>query len=291
MKWSRRWHVAAVLVSLWVLAANVFVSFPRARTKLVESPLPPRQRVVLPLAEAVRTPGDRLVLVYRLRNSGSAPVTVSVRVGDRALGEVQVAPGVSKRFDLSWERPRTPIATDMLELDGSPQTWVVEYAELANLHGYTVGTVEFLVLPDGQRFEGPPPWSWAVCAGSLMLVFVARPRRWWFPARAAHAALSAPAALLFVAAALSPFVSQFRVVLSVKTFVLGLAVMWLPQGLDLAVRVLRALASLALRAVRYILGLPWRAIAPVGGVVAYAVLLWLHVGSVCRRFGFLRVLQ
>jgi hypothetical protein len=279
MTWSRRWHAAAVLVSLWVLAANVFISFPRARTKLVETPLPPRPRVALPLADAVSTPGDRLVLVYRLRNIGSAPATISVRTGGRVLREVQIAPGVSRRFDLAWERPRTPVPTDTLELVGSSDTWVVEYAELANLHGYTVGAVEFLILPDAQRFEGPPPWSWALCAGSLMFVFVARPRRWWFLPRAAHVALSALVALLFVAATLSPFLSQFRVVLSVHTFVLGLALMWVPQELDLTSRALRALAPPALAGVRWIVRLPWRAIAPVAGVVGYAVLLWLHLGA------------
>jgi hypothetical protein len=279
MTWSRRWHVAVVLLSLWVLAANVFVSFPRERTKLVETPLPPRQRVVLPLAEAVHTPGDRLVLVYRLRNLGPVPVTVSARVGDRVLGVVQIAPGVSKRVDLAWPRPRAPLPTDTLELVGSSGTWVVEYAELANLHGYTVGTVEFLVLPDGQRFGGPPPWSWAVCAGSLMLVFVARPRRWWLPAHAVHAALSVLVALLLVAAALSPFVSRFRVVLSVQTFVLGLAVIWLPQELDLFVRALRALTPPALAVAGRIVRLPWRAIAIVGGGAGYAAVLWFHVGA------------
>lgn len=279
MTWSRRWHVAAVLLSLWVLAANVFVSFPRARIKLVETPLPPRQLVVLPLGEAARTPGDRLVLVCRLRNLGPAPVTVSARIGDRVLRDVQIAPGVSKRVDLAWERPRTPLPTDTLELVGRSGTWVVEYAELANLHGYTVGAVEFLILPDAQRFEGPPPWFWALCAGLSMLVFGARPRRWWSAARAAHATLFALVALLFLAAALSPFLSQFRVVLAVRTFVLGLAVMWLPQGLGLTVRAQRTLRPPTLWVARRILGLPWRAIAVAAAVVAYAALLWLHVGA------------
>jgi len=272
-------HVVVIVLTLWVLAANVFVSFPRARTRLVETPLPARQRVVLPLAEAVRTPGDRLVLVYRLRNLGSAPATISARLGGRVLREVKIAPGVSKRFDLSWERPRTPLPTDTLELTGSSDTWVVEYAELANLHGYTLGAVEFLILPDGQRFEVSPPWCWALCAGSLMLVFIARPRRWRAPAHAAHAALSALVTLLFVAAALSPFLSQFRVVFSVHTFVLGLVVTWLPEGLDLAARALRALTPVALAAARRVARLPWRAIAGVAGVAAYAALLWLHLGA------------
>jgi hypothetical protein len=279
MRRSRRWHVPAILVALWVLAANVFVSFPRARTKLVETPLPPQQRVVLPLAQAVRTPGDRLVLVYRLRNIGPALATISARTGDRVLRDVRIAPGVSKRFDLAWERPRTPLPTDTLELVGSSSTWVVEYAELANLHGYTVGAVEFLILPDAQRFEGPPPWSWALCAGSLMLVFVARPRRWWLPARAAHGALSALVALLFVAAALSPFFSEFRVVLSVHTFVFGLVVIWLPQGLDLIARASQALAPPALAVARRVARLPWRRIAVMAGVVTYAALLWFHLGA------------
>ena len=256
MTWPRRWHVAAVLLALWVLAANVFVSFPRARTRLVETPLPPRQRVVLPLVEAVRTPGDRLVLVCRLRNLGPGPVTVSASVGDRVLRDVQIAPGVSKRFDLAWGRPATPLPTDTLELAGSSGTWVVEYAELANLHGYTVGAVEFLILPAAQPFQAPPRWSWALFAGLLMLVFCARPHRWRFSAHAAHATLSALVAFLFLAAALSPFVSQFRVVLSVHTFVLGLVAIWLPQELDLIARALRALTPAALAVARRVRGLP-----------------------------------
>jgi hypothetical protein len=279
MTWSRRWHVALLLLALWVLAANVFVSFPRARTRLVDTPLPARQRVVLPLAEAVRTPGDRLVLVYRLRNLGQAPVTISASTGGRVLRVVQVAPGVSKRFDLSWERPRTPLPTGTLELAGSSDTWVVEYAELANLHGYTLGAIEFLILPDGQRFAGPTPWSWALCAGLSMLVVSARPRRWSFPARAAHAGLSALTALLFLVAGLSPVLSQFRVVLAVHTFALGLAVIWLPQGLDLAVRALRPVAAAGSAVVRRVAWLPWRRIAVALGVIVYATVIWQHVGA------------
>ncbi|HEX2310557.1 MAG TPA: hypothetical protein VHH91_07560, partial [Vicinamibacterales bacterium] len=267
---------AAALLLAWVLAAHVFVAFPRARTKLVTRPVAVAPRVALPLDAAARMPGEEVVLVYRVRNAGTAPLVVTARLGDRVLRDVRIAGGASTRVDLTFPRALVRVGGHSIELSGSAD-WTLEYAELANLHGFTRGPVEFLVLPAVQPFLAPGlPTVVAFAACALAAAGLGLPRlpRW---AQLAHGAATAAVVTLFLLAIVSPWVTPYRVVFAVHTFVLGAAVVALPRGLHVLVEAGRseAAALIARRAA----ALRWKPLGICLAAGAYVVLLWSHMGA------------
>ena len=175
---------------------------------------------------------------------------------------------------------------------------------MANLHGFTRGGVEFLILPAHQPFVAPPPWVLLALAAWTLLLCGRHPVPWPRRLRGVHLVLSIAVVMLFLAAALSPLLSAFRVVLSPHTFVLGFLVLSAPHTMDLlqgcrrrATQGLRACAPALIErcrrwatqglaavrrlapVVRLIAGIPWFRVVLVTGFAAYALLLWLNVGA------------
>ncbi len=267
---------ALATLSWWVLAANVFVDFQRVRIKLLTRPIALAHSASLSLAGNTRIPGEQLVLVYRARNTGATPVTVTVRLGGLVLADAIVGAGASARVDVSWARSVTG-GEEALELSGT-SGWTLEYAELANVHGFTRGAFEALVLPRHQSFTAPPAWLLLLFLACSILLASVRPPPWPRPAHTTHAVLVITSAVLFLLTALSPWLSPYRVVLSARTFTLAIVLIWLPAACLGVAAVLRWLSA----ALATLTGARARAASAVAIVVAgigYAVLLWLHMGA------------
>jgi hypothetical protein len=279
-RWSSTWRAAAAILSLWMLSAHVYTEFRRVRLILVREPVGAQGPVALPLAGAAEIPDNELVLVYRARNTSSAPVEISVRVGDRVVRRSSLEPGSFARFDAAWPRPGLVPPAYRAELEGTGP-WTLEYAEMANLHGFTRGVIDFLILPERQSFGRPPAWLLLIGAAGLLLVLgrAAPPFR-GKSTRTAHLVVSAAVLLLFVAAAASPLVSAFRLVLAPHTFVAGLLVLFAPEVirlLDVSRRVVPRLVRAALGSMGVAVAVLRRSTASVPAVV------WLRlVLSVAR---------
>jgi hypothetical protein len=276
MSWSQITWIAVTVVYLWVLGDDVYSGFEAVRLKLVAAPLPSQQSVSVPLTgvEQIREPF--VVIVCRLRNEADAPVSVSARVDDELLREISLSPGSSARVDLVWaSRTRFPQA-HRLDLVGSSNQWTVQYVEAANLHGFTRGVVNLLILPAGQPFTAAPRWSLLACCAWAWLLWRSRPPLWPRRLRRAHFVLSVAVAVLFVITALSGLVSPYRIVLSVYTFALGLAVLSAPQLFHVALFAPRLLPTAL---IRRLTAFPWFRGVLVAGFGGYALLLWLHVGA------------
>ena len=288
MTWSQVWQMLGAFLCLWVLAAHVFTDFARVRIRLVTTPLAAQQSVSIPLARAADIPERYLVLVCRVRNVGTEPVRISARVDGEVLQERAVAPESSVRFDLVWPRPASVPGSYRLDLAGTTSQWTVEYAELANVHGFTRGAVEFLILPAAQPFAAPAPWALVALAVWALLVSTRRPAPWPRWLRVAHVTLSIASSTLFLAAALSSVVSSYRVVLAPHTFILGCFVLWAPHTLALletwsgwvartARRMLLACGPAAIRRIAAVV--PWFHLTVGVAVAAYALVLCLNVGG------------
>jgi hypothetical protein len=244
----------------------------------------------MPLAKAAAAIPERyLVLICRVRNVGTKPIRISARLDDEILQERAVAPGSSARLDLVWPRPAAIPESYGIDLVGTTSQWTVEYAELANVHGFTRGTVEFLILPAGQPFAPVAPWTLVALAAWALLVSTRRQAPWPRWLEVAHVVVSIAMVTLFLLAALSAVVSSFRVVLALHTFILGCFVLWAPRTLA----VLDQCRVLAGRGAARMLGLapdraslrraaamvPWFHLTVAAAIAAYAVVLWAHVGA------------
>jgi hypothetical protein len=278
----RLWNVVAALLALGALAAHVQGDFDAVRVKLVRSPLPPQQRVSLPIP-AADIPGPHLVFIYRVRNTGAEPVTISVNANGRTLSGKTLAPRASARGDVAWLRQGAG-ATGSIEVRGSRAEWTLDYAELANLHGFSRGAVAFTILPDAAPVTRPPAWTLVACILGLLCV-VAAPPLYWGRALPYHA-LGGVVSLFFGAIVLAPIVSPFHIALAPHTFAGGVLLLGLPQFLGIVARV----GSLARRIAAAIGRLPVAARAAaahvpcgrtflVAAFIVYAALMWTRVGA------------
>jgi hypothetical protein len=280
LPWLR---IAVALLSLYVLAADVPGGLASVRIKLVRAPLPPAQEVTLPLSGATEISGPQVAFIYRARNDGAVPITIAASVGSELVHRATIPARSSKRVDLSWRRG----GQGQIDLQATGADWTLEYAELASLHGFTRGAVEFAILPAAQPLAGPPPWAWLAWMAAVVVGVVGRPAGLGSPWRAAHLVLSAAAVALLAVVAIAPAVSSFRFALAPHTFAGCLAVVVAPSILGTVVHGTRFLVLNGLTAVRItaiaigtvLVRVPWLRAALAMAFVAYGVMLWRHVGA------------
>ena len=278
-----RSHVALALLSLWVLSAHVQGESASVRIKLVRTPLAPAQQVTLPLTGLTAIPGTHVAFIYRVRNDGTDPVTISATASGDLLRRTTIAARSSKRVDLSWPRD----AHQQIDLRGTSGNWTLEYAELANLHGFTRGAVEFAILPAAQPLTRPPVWVLLAWIAVALVTAAGRPLRLRSPWRAVHLILCGAAVALLAAVTIAPAVSSFRLALAPHTFAGCLTVLAAPSILGTLIRSARFLIPKTLEAGRLTAGVmragmlrvPWLRVALAIALVAYAVMLWRHVGA------------
>jgi hypothetical protein len=288
---THRWHVVAAVLALWVLAAGVHGGFSSVRLKLLREAQPSQSVVSVPLPEAPGFTNPYAVLIYRLHNGGGLPVAVTASLNEEVINESSLAPGESARIDVAIRRAGRFGARSNLTLRGTNADWTVEYAELANIHGFTRGAIEFLILPEPQPFKRASMWLVAAWAAWLLCLIFVRPAALPRPLATVHLAASALVGALFAVVAMAPLLSAFRLVLAAHTFLGGLALMAAPQlfgssmrsGEWAARRGAAILADLAAR--RHVIwrafnAVPWRQVTIAVAFVVYAIVLWRHVGAV-----------
>lgn len=296
------WIIAGVLLSLWVLAANVYGEFRSVRVK-PQPPTPTSEGMLLPLSAVDEISEPYVVAIYRIRNVGTSTVTIVAKLGETPIEQTTVASGDARRVDIAWKRS-TSNRAPQLQLIGSSAAWHLEYLEIANLHGFTRGIVEFLILPAPQSFARPAAWLYVAYALCVVLLVAWMPTSFPRWGRGAHYVLLALFMALFAIAVISSLVSPFRIVLSPHTYVFGLLVLAAPQVLSLlqfsgagvastvfvlarrmgglgSERVRAASRALggAAAAVRVLPRLPWLEIVCAGALAVFVVVMWSHVGA------------
>jgi hypothetical protein len=183
-----------------------------------------RVRVTVPDAR-LNPIGPVAALIARIRNDAETVQDLTFSIDGRPVCTVDVAPLSDRRFDCAG-----PIANGLAEhevlVSGKPSAWSVSYVELATHHGRSSGLVDGIILPRASTSYTAPALGWAVAVWLsvvAMLLFVpALPESRRVLRRTARVFTGATA-LLFAIVAAAPFVSPFRLVLSVPTFVLWLA--------------------------------------------------------------------
>ncbi len=224
---SRRVIVSCVLaaVCVAVLSTRVYEQFERVRVRLLSS-----SRIAEGPLMAIDLPADRRLsgqpaaLIVRV-TGGLEPTTLTVALDGRELARKAVPAHDEVRIDVSVG----PLAAapHSLTLAAPNPGWALTYLELANVHGYSAGLASFVIAPHDRTLREPVVPTWMFVAVLLLLIGL-RPRADW-PAgrtRYLHRVAVGVVLLLFAVALLAPVFSQYRILLSVQTFVLGAAVIY-----------------------------------------------------------------
>ena len=131
-----------------------------------------------------------------------------------------------------------------LTLTSDGDGWSLTFLEVANVHGFSNGLFEFVVVPASarasDRLGGLP--TLIVFVVLLVLPRISGGTVRHRLARRAHLVLASPFLLFLVTVLISPWVSDFAVLLSIHTFVFCLAVLYYPMLRVISVGVIRTVA-------------------------------------------------
>jgi hypothetical protein len=215
-----------------VLLTHVFVTLDEVRVKAVQSPVAAAAGVAhastsaFPSASLLRAP---FALVLTVNNpSSDARFTVSVDGG--AVCERSVASG-AHRLDCDFAGEWNPAVSHDVMVSGPTSAWALDYVELATHHGKSNGANYLVLLPHDSRRYVPPAAAWAVVAwlALIAILLLASPPSWPRWAQLLYRVVAGALLLLLAASVASPWVSDYRLMLSAGTFVRWLVVLFAPR--------------------------------------------------------------
>lgn len=230
------WVAAAALALIagLVLATHVYRQFEPVRFKALREPLVSQNgevTVVLPPAGAVAELRAPMVLIATVRNTGTAPAAITLRVGGTAIETLKVAAGEKRRVDLTLPSSVAVAPETIVSLRGQASAWTLDYLELANVHGSSTAILRFFIVPatfdDG---DAPPLWLTGFAVIAIFLLAHAgqraamrgEPARW--PTKT-HRVVSIVFLVFFAVTLLSNLVSPYKILLAPESFVLCVLVL------------------------------------------------------------------
>ncbi|HXW05025.1 MAG TPA: hypothetical protein VD833_07330 [Vicinamibacterales bacterium] len=223
-KGKRGWSVFLALLCFVVLATAVDRGFERVRSRPPVAPIPSdATSVTLPIRNPARLAGWPVAVILRLR-AGAEPTMFTIALDEVTLKTVRVARGDERRVDASGYLADS--ADHHVRISADRTGWSLLYAEIANVHGFSRGLIDFVIAPR-DRQPRRVPWWLAAAAGLGLLAL--RPRPDWprrRTVRRLHRAAMGVVLLLFAAGLLAHLISPFRLLLSPGTFLLLAAVLY-----------------------------------------------------------------
>ena len=237
ISWVRSWLGPKQAVGLLLLAVccavafhtRVYKQFDRIRIKVVDAEQPPAGGLmVVLLPDAARLADTWTAVVLRLANRSPDTRIVRITIGTTPIDRVILRPGQTSRVDLGGLVRWDADINDRLVLRSNGGGWVLEYLELANVHGFNSGLFSFVVVPDRVMPADRPPKAAAVFVFLMMLALplALRPFHRKGTGDAAAMAVSATALCFLGVTLVLPFVSPYKVLLSVQAFWLCVATIY-----------------------------------------------------------------
>jgi len=224
-----------------VLATRVFVSFDGLRAKLVRASVPAVDGLV-----QIETSFDRRVasldapvaVIASVSNAGGTPETISLKADGHPICEAVIPPNATKRMDCTAARGWERRGDHAIEIRGASSDWSLEYFELATHHGSSTRGLYLVVLPDvATGYIHAGPLLVALFWVAIIAVWLVPVSVHWSPgALKVHRAASVIALLFLAMVVISPWSSQFLVVISIGSFAKLVAVLLAPQVSQLAMR-------------------------------------------------------
>jgi hypothetical protein len=225
---SRRILYTVLLASacLAVLATRVVPEFNRIRFLVVTKPrLAEQPALVVALPDLTRLAGAPAAVVVRLRGT-TETATVTIALDAAHVTTAAVPPGREIRVDAPTLAAAGP--GQQLILTGDRAGWQLAHLEIANIYGFSHGTLKFVIVPRERPRDSSVPW-WLLVLSAVVAI-AARPAPDWPRRRGArllHRAVVGLVLVLFALSLLADRVSGYRVVFLLETFLLLTALLYL----------------------------------------------------------------
>ena len=211
-------------LSVLVLDLHTYHSFERTRVRIIPPPMPPGiGALTVPLpGNVARLSHQPVALIVRARGAGHGSA-IEIRLDGRAVASFTARADREVRIDRALAAFSDPPQT--LSFHGTGAGWAVSYVELANVHGYSSGLLSFVVAPViRERHRAVSVWLSVVL---FLFLAAARPR---LPQSSRlhpwYLAVSSLVLATFLAVLAAPFVSPYRVLVSLQAWGIGLLVLY-----------------------------------------------------------------
>ena len=218
--WRRVYAALPTLLVVGVLATHVQLGFERIRIRLVATPrLISDRSVSIAVPDVPGLTGKPAAIILRVKATGQ-PVTISAKFDGTLVARTTVQGQDEIRVDTS--APIAPYLEHKLVLESDRPGWQLSYVEVANVHGHSDGAVGFVIVPSTRRAEPLVP-AWILVPIAAVLFAIASYGEWprrpvW---RRVAYGVAAPVGVLLLAVLVADSVSQFKILLSLKTFLIA----------------------------------------------------------------------
>lgn len=202
----------------------MYYEFDRVRLRVVTTPTPATAgEMTVPLPDLTRLAPSRAAIVLRLRGA-PAPADVVVSLDGRRLARLLLPPHDEMRVDLASEVPDRGSAE--LTLTADRPGWALTYLEIANVHGYSQGVLDLVIVPHDRASPGRlRGWTFVIVLVALVSL-MPRPRWGTRTQQWLYWIGAALVVILFGASLLAEAFSRFRILLSLQSFLLCAAVLY-----------------------------------------------------------------
>jgi hypothetical protein len=220
------WSVLLACLCVSALGTSAFVEFERVRVRVVKTPvLAEHPTLALTLPDLSRFGGQPTAFILRLA-APAEQADVQASLDGVPVGRIRVPAQRDIRFDTFILPPSG--AGHQLTLSADRAGWKLVYLEIATVHGYSLGLLSFVIIPAGRVHDAVAPlWLLLVLLAALIAL---RPRPDWpaaKPVRRLYHAGVTIAVLLLLLSLLSGVFTNYKVLLSLHTLVLCVALLYI----------------------------------------------------------------
>ena len=215
----------------FVLHTRVYDDFERVRFRIVRAARAASLGVVsVTLPDLSRLSGQPAAIILRFTNDGSAMRVARVAVGGATLADVPLAPGRQVRVDLSLPDGAALSQSDRIDITSEGDGWSLIALEIANIHGFSRGLFEFVIVPASARTSDRLGLLVTLLVFGVLLVLPIPSSRILTHriVRTMYVAMASLVLLFLTAILIAPVVSDYAVLLAAQSFVLCTVVLYYP---------------------------------------------------------------
>jgi hypothetical protein len=275
-------RIVALLLAAFCAVAlhqSVYDDFEHQRLRVVSGRRADSQgTVTIQFPDFSQLAGQPVALVLRLVNESPATRIVRVAVGDSTATDVLIPGNGATRADLSLQTDGLSSVGQSLTLSSDGSEWLLTFLEIANIHGFSRGLVEFVVTPASATASDRPGALRSLTVFAVLLLLPGIPGSIFTNryVRLVHRALASFFLLFLVTVLVAPWLSDFALLIAGHTFVLCMAVIYAP----VLTRVARIVIRVATETPAWMRAHVW----PRRVLLLYVAALWLFVTSIAALY-------
>jgi hypothetical protein len=206
-----------------VLASRTHSGFERIRYLIPTGAREPATSWTISLPDVTRLSGAPVALVVRAA-AAQQPCEIAILLDGAPVGRFSLRANETRRIDASFSVG--PGADHVVTFVSPQSAWTLEYLEIANIHGFSRGLLDFVIVPASRPVTSVfPVW---VLLPLLLALLIARPQWRWHGrfANVLYPVGSLAVLGVFGAVLLADVATPYKILLSLRTWSVATSVLY-----------------------------------------------------------------